>query len=108
MLFQDGCWGIGWTYSTPKLRIVAFGDHFSFTIRPQSRSDEVESCDQLLTVGRVESVFGAFAHCDDEDVAVVAVEGQVWLVDYRGGHSRVFLGSGLVLMIECLNGRFTI
>lgn len=92
MLFQDGCWGIGWTYSTPKLRIVAFGDHCSFTIRPQSRSDEVESCDQLLTVGRVESVFGAFAHCDDEDVAIVAVEGQVWLVDYRGGHSRVFLG----------------
>lgn len=75
------------TYSTPKLCVVAFGDHRSFTIWPQSGPDEIECRDQSLAVSRVESVFGSFAHRDDEDVAIVAVEGQVWFVDYGGGHS---------------------
>jgi hypothetical protein len=63
------------THSTPELRIIPFGDHRPLTIRPQSRSDEIESRNQFLAIGRVQSVFGAFAHCDDEDVAMVAVEG---------------------------------
>lgn len=75
------------TYSTPKLGVVASGDDRPLAIRAQGLSDEVESRDQFLAVRRVQSVFGPLAHGDDEDVAVMAVQGEVWVVDYGGGHA---------------------
>jgi hypothetical protein len=62
------------TYSAPKLGIIAPSNHSSLTVWSQCCSHEVESADQFLTVCGVQSIFWSFAHGDDEDVAIVAVE----------------------------------
>ncbi len=69
-------------YGTPKLRIIPTRDHGPFAVGTQESADGVEGGDEFLGVGDVESVLGAFAHGDDEDVAVVFVHGEGGFIDY--------------------------
>lgn len=77
------------TYGTPELSIVAFGDYGTFGRGTEEFTSRVESSNDLLGEFTVETVLGRPAHGDDEDVAIVAVESQIRLVDdalSRVGH----------------------
>jgi hypothetical protein len=74
------------THGTPELGIVAFGYQRPFGIRAKNFPHGVEGVDELLGVGAVDPVLGRFAHGDDENVAIVPVDGEVGLVDDGFGH----------------------
>jgi hypothetical protein len=63
------------TYGTPKFSIITPGNHSSLAVWSQCCSHEIEGFDQSLAVRGIQSVLWRFAHGDDEDVAIVAVEG---------------------------------
>lgn len=62
------------TYGTPELSIVAFSDHCSLTVWAQSSPYKIEGFDESLAIVGVQSILWRFAHGDDEDVAIVAIE----------------------------------
>lgn len=68
-------------YCTPKLRIVAFGYHGALTIGAQDCSDLVEGRYEFLGICRVYPVLWCFTHRDNEDIAIMAVERQIRIVD---------------------------
>jgi hypothetical protein len=74
------------TYSTPKLGIVTSGNHSSLAILAQSSSYEIECSNEFLAIAGVQSIFWRFAHGDNEDVAIVAIERKIGIVNYRSRH----------------------
>ena len=70
------------TYSAPEFGIIAFGDHSSLAIWAQRSPHKVECFDKFLAIAGVQSILWRFAHGDDEDVAIVAIEGKISVVDY--------------------------
>lgn len=70
------------TYRAPKLGIITSRYDSSLTIWAQSSSNEIECFDQFLAIAGVQSILWRFAHGDDEDVAIVALECKVSFVDY--------------------------
>lgn len=73
---------MSFTYSAPKLGIVASSNHSSFTILTQSSSHEIECSDEFLAIAGVQSILWRFAHGNDEDVTIVAIERKVSIVNY--------------------------
>jgi type IV secretory pathway VirB10-like protein len=69
------------THRTPKLRPLPPSNHRPLTVRSQRRPHKIKSTDKSLTIRRIQAVFWGFAHGDDEDVAIVAVEGEIWGVN---------------------------
>ena len=69
------------TYRTPKLGIVAFRDNGTLAIRSQNLPYFVESTNELLRICTVDTILGRLAHGDDEDVAIIAVQRKILLVD---------------------------
>ena len=70
------------TYSTPKFSIVASGNNSSLAFLAQSSSYKIECSDEFLTIAGVQAILRCFTHGDDEDVAIVAIECKVSVVDY--------------------------
>jgi hypothetical protein len=69
------------THRTPKLRPLPPSNHRPLTVRSQRRPHKIKSTDKSLTIRGIQAVFWGFAHGDDEDVAIVAVEGEIWGVN---------------------------
>lgn len=70
------------TYSAPKLSIVTSSNHSPFTVLAQGSSHEVKCSDECLAIAGVQSVLWRFAHGDNEDVSIVAIERKVSIVNY--------------------------
>ena len=70
------------TYSTPKLGVVTSSNNSSFAILAQSGSYEIESSDEFLAIAGVQSILWRFAHGDNEDAAIVAIECKISVVNY--------------------------
>jgi hypothetical protein len=70
------------TYSTPKLSIVTSSNNSPFTILAQSSPHEVKCPNEFLAIAGVQSILWRFAHGDNEDVAIVAIERKIGVVDY--------------------------
>ena len=70
------------TYRAPEFSIIASGNHSSLAILAQSSSHEIECFNEFLAIAGVQSILRCFTHGDDEDVAIVAIECKVSVVDY--------------------------